>query len=366
MVRRIERDHKRFRDIIKGNIRKDFKKYISSGEMVGREGKYIVSIPYKTLRVPTFRHKYSEEVGIGHGDGNTGDEVKGNGEEISSAGDKPGSHVLEVELSLAEVAEIMAQELQLPRIKPKGKDEVLSPMFRYTTIGRHGPETLRHFKRTYKEALRRQIIHGTYDKDNPVIIPEKQDRRYKYKKIQTVPQNNAVIIYMMDISGSMADEQKEIVRTEIFWIDTWLRSQYKRLLVRYLVHDAVAWEVDRDKFFRIRESGGTKISSALELASNVIHKDYPADEWNIYLFHFSDGDNWGQDDTKRCIELLKNDLLPVANMFCYGQVKSAYGSGQFKKDLDEAFESDDRVITSEIRDRSGIYDSIKDFLGKGK
>ncbi|MBI4242755.1 MAG: DUF444 family protein [Planctomycetes bacterium] len=365
MVRKIERDYRRFRDIIKGNIRKDFKKYISNGEMIGREGKYIVSIPYKNLKVPTFRHKMSDDIGVGHGEGKEGDPVNGQ-QGSANAGDQPGKHVLEVELTLSEIAEIMEKELQLPRIKPKGKDEVLAPHFRYTTISKYGPETLRHFKRTYRHALKRQIVSGRYDKDNPKIVPERDDRRYKFRKLQNVPQNNAVIIYMMDISGSMADEQKDIVRTEIFWIDTWLRSQYKRLVVRYLVHDAVAWEVDREKFFRIRESGGTRISSVLELCTKIIQKDYPADQWNVYPFHFSDGDNWGQDDTQKCSEILKNEILPNVNMFCYGQVKSAYGSGQFKKDLDEAFKDDGRVITSEIKDKEHIYDSIKDFLGKGK
>ncbi len=72
------------------------------------------------------------------------------------------------------------------------------------------------------------------------------------------------------------------------------------------------------------------------------------------------------DDTLTCIELLKNEILPKVNLFCYGQVESPYGSGQFIKDLREHFAGDERVIVSEIRDRDGIVGSIKDFLGKGK
>ena len=174
------------------------------------------------------------------------------------------------------------------------------------------------------------------------------------------------IIYMMDVSGSMGDEQKEIVRIESFWIDAWLKKQYKGLETRFIIHDAVAREVDRDTFFRTRESGGTMISSAYKLAGQIIEADYPAAEWNIYPFHFSDGDNWSVDDTLLCIELLKTKLLPVSNVFCYGQVESPYGSGQFIKDLREHLGKDDRVIVSEIRDRDAIVESIKDFLGKGK
>ena len=107
-----------------------------------------------------------------------------------------------------------------------------------------------------------------------------------------LPATNAVIIYMMDVSGSMGDEQKEIVRIESFWIDTWLRKQYKGLETRFIIHDAVAREVDRDTFFHTRESGGTMISSAYKLALEMIEARLPACEWNIYPFHFSDGDNW--------------------------------------------------------------------------
>jgi hypothetical protein len=181
-----------------------------------------------------------------------------------------------------------------------------------------------------------------------------------------VPRSNAVIVYMMDVSGSMGNEQKEIVRIESFWIDTWLRSQYRGLETRYIVHDAVAREVDRHTFFHIRESGGTRISSAYRLCQKIIEKDYDLLSWNIYPFHFSDGDNWGSEDTRKCLEVLDQEVLPRANVFCYGQVKSAYGSGQFKKDLDERFPEDERLVTSEIKDKDGIVDSIRDFLGKGK
>lgn len=367
MVQRIERDYGRFRDIIRGHIKKEFRKYIARGELIGRQGKYVVSIPIKQIRVPTFRYKDLDKTGVGQGDGQVGQTIadgqEGHGH---GAGELPGDHILEVEFSVDELARIMEEELGLPRIQPKGKETILAPQSRYTSISRVGPESLKHFKRTYKEALRRQVSMGLYNPDDPVIIPVRDDRRYRYWKIKEVPQNNAVIIYMMDVSGSMADEQKEIVRTEAFWIDTWLRSQYKKIETRYIVHDAVAWEVDRETFYKIRESGGTKISSAYELCSKLIRRNYDPRIWNIYPFHFSDGDNWGQEDTRRCVDLLDQDLLQVCNVFCYGQVKSAYGSGQFKKDLDAHFKQDQRIITSEIKDRMSIYDSIKDFLGKGK
>jgi hypothetical protein len=195
-------------------------------------------------------------------------------------------------------------------------------------------------------------------------MPLSEDRRFRAPRVVQSPQNNAVIFYLMDVSGSMGDEQKDIVRIESFWIDTWLRFQYKGLGSRFVIHDVVAREVDRETFFRVRESGGTAISSAYKLAAEMLESEYPTDEWNTYVFHFSDGDNWSVDDTKECLGLLKDRLLPRVNLFAYGQVKSPYGSGQFLKDITQSLEAEN-LVTSHVENREGIYDSIKTFLGKG-
>jgi uncharacterized sporulation protein YeaH/YhbH (DUF444 family) len=362
MVERIERDHARFRRIVRGRIKKHLRKYISSGELIGRKGKKLVSIPLPQIDLPRFRYGEQQTGGVGQGEGEKGDPIGGEGQ----AGDQPGQHVLEVDISIDELARILGEELELPKIEPRGKKEITSLKSEYTGISRTGPESLRHFKRTYKEALKRQICAGLYDPERPIIVPIREDRRYRSWKTDYLPQSRAVIIYMMDVSGSMGGEQKEVVRIEAFWIDTWLRHNYKDIETRYIAHDAVAREVTRETFFHLREGGGTKISSAYSVCAEMIEREYDPSEYNIYPFHFSDGDNWGGEDTKKCLQLLKEKLLPASNIFCYGQVKSAYGSGQFIKDLKETFEKDDRLVMSEIPDRDAIYDSIKAFLGKGK
>src|SRR3954467_5243172 len=368
MALRIDPDHRRFRDIVRGKIKQDLRKYISQGELIGRKGKDKVSIPLPQINVPRFRFGSKDKGGVGQGQGEVGDSLgKGdpNQDGAGKAGDQAGDHALEVELSLEELAQIMGEELQLPRIEPKGKQRIISQKDRYVGIRRTGPESLRHFKRTFHQALRRQIMTGTYNPDRPVIVPVREDRRYRSWRTTPLPQSNAVMLFIMDVSGSMGDEQKEIVRIESFWIDTWLRSQYKGIESRYIIHDAMAKEVDRETFFRTRESGGTMISSAYKLCAKLMTDEYPSSEWNIYPFHFSDGDNWSVDDTVTCIDLLKNKILPSSNLFCYGQVESPYGSGQFIKDLREAFESIENVALSEIANKDAIYNSIKDFLGKG-
>ena len=367
MFVKIDTDHARFKQIIRGKIKQELKKFITHGELIGRQGKDLISIPLPQIEIPHLAHDPRQMGGVGQGDGEVGttigvDEAEGNGQ----AGSEPGDHLLEVDVTLEELANLLGEELELPRIQPRGNDALESERGKYSGITTAGPESLRHFKRTYRQALKRQIMAGTYDPTHPRIVPVREDRRYRVRKTAPQPESRAVIIYMMDVSGSMGAEQKEIVRIETFWIDTWIRAHYKGLETRYIVHDAVAREVDRETFYRTRESGGTIISSAYKLCLELLKSDYASSDWNIYPFHFSDGDNWSGSDTQECLKLLDEEILPRANVFCYGQVESEYGSGQFLNDIVEKFPAEERIITSKISSRDAVYGSIKEFLGKGK
>jgi uncharacterized sporulation protein YeaH/YhbH (DUF444 family) len=365
LILNIENDLNRFKDIVRGRLRRDLKRYMSSGELLGKQGKKVVSIPLPRIQIPRLRYGDNSSGGVGQGDGDQGEQVDGAGEG-QQAGDQPGQHILEAEITLEELAEILGEELELPRIEPRGSKEIASERDRYTGISRIGPEALRHNRRTYRTALKRQISSGTYMPDDPIIVPIKDDRRYRTWNTKNEPQSAAVIVYMMDVSGSMGAEQKEIVRLEAFWIDTWLRHNYKNVETRFIIHDAVAREVPSEVFFRTRESGGTLISSALKLCMKILEEEYSPDEWNIYPFHFSDGDNWSASDTRTCMQLLSDHILPISNQFSYGQVDSQYGSGQFYRDLQAKFPDDERVCLSRIPNRDGIMESIKTFLGRGR
>jgi len=368
-VYRIERDRARFREIVRGKLRQDLRKYLSTSELLGRRGDKAVSIPVPQIELPRFHFGENKKTGVGQGPGQKGEPVDGDGEKANGeggAGEDEGQHILEVDVELAELAEMLGQELELPKIEPRGDRALMADGGRYTGVRSAGPQSLRHFRRTFKNALRRTIAAGEWDPLNPQVVPIADDERFRAKKSCPQPDSSAVIFHVMDVSGSMGREQKDIVRIKAFWIDTWLRSQYKNLEVVYIVHDAVAKVVDQDSFFHLRESGGTKISSAYELVLQLIQDKYRPEDWNIYPFHYSDGDNWSARDTERCVHLLRDEVLPRVNQFCYGQVKSAYGSGQFKKDLDSALDGDERLVTANINDREGIADAIRQFLGKGR
>jgi uncharacterized sporulation protein YeaH/YhbH (DUF444 family) len=366
MFLKIRKDHQRFRQIVKGKIREDLRKFLTRGELLGKEGKHLISIPVRGIDIPTFRYGDNNDGGVGAGDANAGDPVDAEGEGIGPGGTEPGHHIMDVEVSLDELADILGEELKLPRIQPRGKRRLTAEKDRYSGIRRSGPESLRHFKRTFRQALRRQIMLGTYDPHHPRIIFERRDKVYRSWKTILSPQSNAVIVYMMDISGSMGGEQKELVRMECFWIDAWLRRNYQGIESRYIVHDVRAAEVDRDTFYHLREDGGTKISSAFKFARELLDQQYGGGEWNVYLFHFSDGDNSSESDSVECCRLLREDLLPNVNLFGYCQVASAYGSGNFINVVHEHLRNTENVITSRVNTKDDIYDSIKAFFAPGR
>lgn len=367
---RMQTDLNRFKKIVKGRIRGDLRKFVANSDMIAKQGKKIISIPIPRIDIPRFKFDGNKQKGVGQGEGEVGDggEKQPGQPGEGKASDQAGEHTLEVDVNLEDLARLLSDELELPNIEPKGAHKQESIYKKFSGITRQGPESLRHNKRTFREALKRSIAEGNYTPDDPKVIPFKADKRYRSFKEEFKPITSTVIIYMMDVSGSMGDEQKETVRLTSFWLDTWLKSQYKNLERRYIVHDAVAKEVDEQTFYSTKESGGTLISSAYKLALEMVEQDFNPLEWNVYFFHFSDGDNWSTADTNECMDLLNQKLLPYSNLFCYGQVDSRYGSGQFYRDLEKAFADGQKeeLSLAHIKNKESIVDALKIFLGKGR
>ncbi|MFH1638576.1 MAG: DUF444 family protein [Candidatus Woesearchaeota archaeon] len=370
MTRSIDKDKFRYLDIVKGKVREELKKAVKKGELIGKKHGRLVKVPIPHIDLPRIRYGNQGQEGVGQGEGEKGDvlaDPNQEGEGQQQAGDQEGDHLYEY-FSIEELAKEIGEDLELPNIKPKGKKMIYSITDKLKTINRVGPRGRLHKKRTYKNALRRSMANGEFDPFQP-LIPVRPDRRFKSFKEEFIPERNAVIFYMMDISGSMGTEQKEIVRLMNFWIDVWLSVQYKGIESRYIVHEARAWEVTRDDFYHTSESGGTMISTAFQKCSEILQADYDMNDWNVYIFYSSDGDNWSSGDTEKTFGIMDKDLLPYVNMIGYAQVKSQWGSGQFLGDLRNHYsvdKEDSSILTTTMESKEDIMKAIKDLLGKGK
>jgi uncharacterized sporulation protein YeaH/YhbH (DUF444 family) len=145
------------------------------------------------------------------------------------------------------------------------------------------------------------------------------DLRYVNRVRQPQPSSQAVMFCLMDVSGSMDEQRKDLSKRFFILLYLFLKRNYERIEVVFIRHHTRAEEVDEDTFFHSTESGGTVVSSALELMRKVMNERYSPTEWNIYGAQASDGDNW-TDDSPKCRAILQDDILPIVRYFAYIQV----------------------------------------------
>lgn len=344
MPRNIDADHQSFRDVVSGRIRKALKKFIKSGQIVknrGKNGKISISIPKIDIPHITFGEN---QKGVGRGQGKDGDVIgkekpgKGNG---AGQGDGEG---ITINLDLEEVLKFMQSELELPNLKPKPNQTFEEVKIKYNNISLIGPESLRHNRRTFLQALKRQASDGSINdlymvpgcsQPMKLIKPIAKDKRYRQYKEIRIPSSNALIVYARDGSGSMDAAKCDVVSDMAWWIDVWIRRFYKRVDRLFVWHDSSAMEVDEEKFYKYRFGGGTTCSSALKFISKQFENRYPPEKWNIYVFYFTDGENW-DNDNDIFIETLKNNFgINEVNLVGITQIM-AHFPGSVKQNVDKA------------------------------
>ncbi|CAH2789492.1 MAG: UPF0229 protein YeaH [uncultured Caballeronia sp.] len=145
------------------------------------------------------------------------------------------------------------------------------------------------------------------------------DLRYVNRTKQPTPSSKAVMFCLMDVSGSMDEQRKDLSKRFFILLYLFLNRNYEKIEVVFIRHHACAEEVDEEAFFHSTESGGTVVSSALDLMKKIMDERYSPTEWNIYGAQASDGDNW-TDDSPKCCKLLSEDILPKVRYFAYIQV----------------------------------------------
>jgi hypothetical protein len=169
-------------------------------------------------------------------------------------------------------------------------------------------------KKTILQNLKRNAAQGEAKVGNF----KKDDIRYRTWDDEKIYHSNAAVYLMMDRSGSMDDKRTKIAKTFYFWLVQFLRRKYKHVQLVFIAHDYEAFIVEEEEFFKISADGGTQCSSAFRLAYEHMLANHPPERWNNYVFEFSDGDNWGNDNYK-CVEYVKK-MLPMTRAMGYGEI----------------------------------------------
>lgn len=358
-------DQTRHQQKVREAIKQNLPDLVTEESIVTSHNKQIIKVPIRSLDEYRFRfnHNKSKHVGQGDGDSQVGDVLgvdpsaasPGKGE---GAGDQPGEDYFEAEVSMEELQSMLFEELELPYMEQKQKDNLEVEDIQFNDIRKKGIMSNIDKKRTILENLRRNANSGTPGIHH--ISPD--DLRFKTWDEVVVPHSNALILAMMDTSGSMGSFEKFIARSFFFWMTRFLRTKYEKVEIVFIAHHTEAKEVTEEEFFTKGESGGTICSSAYQKALEIIERRYPSSHYNIYPFHFSDGDNLTSDN-ERCVKLI-GKLLERCNMFGYGEVNqynrsstlmSAYRHIQYP-----------RFQHCVIREKGEVYKALKTFFTKPK
>ncbi len=194
---------------------------------------------------------------------------------------------------------------------------------------------------------------------NIEVSPE--DERYKHPEIKREYEKNAVVVNIRDCSGSMGEKKRDLIKRVFVPLDWYLQGKYENAEFVYIAHDHSAEEVQRNEFFTMKSSGGTRVSSAYEVAKEILDEKYPWSEWNRYVFAGGDGENYSDDTVNKMVPLME-DI--DANYHAYVQVKpNGKGYADLASDLEEHY-SKENLAVSNVESADDIMFAIYNILSK--
>lgn len=198
------------------------------------------------------------------------------------------------------------------------------------------------------------------------------DLRYNNFTTSPKPSSQAVVFFIMDVSASMTESHKDLAKRFFMMLNLFISRKYKRVDAVFIRHHTQAKECDEEEFFTGRESGGTVVSSAFELAKDIMSERYSPSEWNVYFAQASDGDNWS-DDNGKLLEIIQNDILPVSQFFSYIEVGEPRGMGMlggFAHQLMEVYDnivgSNQNMVAERVQKPSDVYPIFRKIFAKDR
>src|SRR6266536_1748672 len=267
-------DQERHKEKIREAIKKNLGEIVSEEGIILSDGKKMVRVPIRSLEEYRFRYDpgRQQHAGEGNGKSKVGDVVAqeprpGKGKK-GDAGKEAGQDYYEAEITMEELAELIFEDLGLPNLEQKRQQELQTEAVRFTDVRKKGPLTNLDKKRTIMENMKRNASKG----EAKFKDIKSDDLRFKVWEPTIRHQSNAVVIAMMDVSGSMGEFEKYITRSFYFWMVRFLRTKYHNVKIVFITHHTEAQEVEEQAFFELGESGGTRVSSAYKLALNVIQE----------------------------------------------------------------------------------------------
>jgi sporulation protein YhbH len=390
-------DRQRHREKLREAIRDNIADIISEESIIGRDRDRIIKVPIRGIK--EYRFVYGDnqaQAGAGEGGTEPGQVIgkaQKDGDGAGRAGDQPGVDYYETDVTLEELIEIMFEDLELPDMERKILREVMSERIaKRKGYRRVGVRVHLDRRRTAKSRLRRKVATGgpselpprarqrpataslQDDQETAALQEDQEEERFPfrredltYKRLieDTREESNAVVICIMDTSGSMDSMKKYLARSFFFLLYQFVSTKYQNVDLVFIGHHTQAREVTEEEFFHKGESGGTLISSGYNKALEIIYDRYHPSLWNVYAFHCSDGDNFDSDNANA----LKagKELCEVCNLFGYGEIKPL-GSHYYESSMLDLFRrlEADNFQSVLIERKEDIWPSFKAFLSRDR
>lgn len=311
----------RYKDVLKEHVER-----IAGGKKQSIKDiakKRDIKIDKKTLDEPSYQYDYDlgpwDRVLPGNKKMVNGDRIPipTSGGKGSGAGKGNGEDSVDefsFTLTKEEFLDILFDGLALPDFIKNGLKTTEFLELQRAGYTKEGSPCQLDLKKTFENAIARRIATRSEDK-NPAFLDD-IDLRYKHFAQVSKPSREAVMFCLLDVSGSMDEELKSWSKKYFLLLYLFLEKTYTNVQIIFIRHTEEAEEVDEQEFFYGRHTGGTVLSSALELTHNIITERFNPNDINIYIAQCSDGDNWPSDD-EVCIDILKNKLLPITQYFSY-------------------------------------------------
>lgn len=380
-------DRQRHRDKLREAIRDNIADIISEESIIGRHKDRVIKVPIRGIKEYRFIYGDNQsQSGTGQGETEPGQVIGKagkDGEGTGRAGDQPGVDYYETDVTLEELIEIMFEDLELPDMERKILREVMSERIaKRKGYRKAGVRVHLDRRRTAKARIRRKVALGdgpstslkadddastpATDENSEERFPfRREDLTYKRLVEDTREESNAVVMCIMDTSGSMDSMKKYLARSFFFLLFQFVSTKYQNVELVFVGHHTQAKEVTEEEFFHKGESGGTLISSGYNKTLEIIYDRYHPSLWNVYAFHCSDGDNFDSDNAN-AIKAAK-ELCEICNLFGYGEIKPL-GSHYYESSMLDMFRRIEAANFQSvlIERKEDIWPSFKAFLSRDR
>jgi len=287
------RDWLRHSEKIREAVREHLPQIVTGSDIIN-DGSRTVRVPVRMLEHYRFRLlSDGESQGVGQGKAKPGD-VLGQASPASGPGQKGaggkerGGTELMLEFKVDEVIDWLWDDLKLPNLQPRvGATE--DSEWKREGWDRRGARSRLDRRRSLKESVKRRAL----EPDSPAFTDE--DLRYRQLTRRRQPALRAAVFFLLDVSGSMSERDRQLAKTFFFWVAAGLRREYKALDIVFVAHTTDAWEFSEADFFKVTGSGGTVASAGLAKAREIMQARFDPSTCNVYLFYASDGDNASDD-----------------------------------------------------------------------